>query len=160
MSNAKLKGPRYLEKMLPEAKQRSNGSRTPFNSIRITALLKVLRASKLGVELFNIKDEDVVDDYNCLKAFARRIRQNLFLKQPELRGISWSKLGQEHPSIQKTLSLELENRAYENGIYIHNCVEMWGADRLLSESFRGAGKAKKAPQASAYSYNSGSEDSW
>jgi hypothetical protein len=139
MVNSNLRGERFIKKVLPLAKAtNSRNSSTPSNIARIKAMLKVLIGRQENVRVENIIDEQVEDDYKSLKTSARGIYRAFVADHPNSKGLSWSKLGQVNPTVKNQLILNLEKKAYDSGINIHFCEDMWAADRLLFEAFRGS----------------------
>ena len=143
MVNANLRGNRFIPKHLPV--HNYSGKGTPSNTLKIKAMLKMLKAFKeVGVEVESITDEDIQGEYDVLKKFACKIRQAMLSERQDLQGITWLKLGEKEPSIKKQLTLDLEKLAFNKGIAIYACEDMWAADRLLFESFRGSTERKKS----------------
>lgn len=134
-----MSGDRFIEKILPEARQGYDG-RTPSIPRRIHALLSYLKRIDERNDNQSIRRKDNDNLYHCLKVFARRIRRSLFDSRHDLHGMSWKQFGEKHLSLRKQLCLELEKTARDEGINLHLCVEMWDADRLLFEAFRGFSK--------------------
>lgn len=156
MVDADMSGVRFIEKVLPESRQGYDGRAPPIPR-RIHALLNYLKRIDQRNDNQSISRKDNENLYHCLKVFARRIRRSLFDSRHDLRGVSWKQLGEKHLSLQKQLCLELEKTARDEGIDLHLCVEMWGADRLLFEAFRGYGKKDDDTNKSNDNIQTGSE---
>ena len=159
MINANLRGNRFISKNIKVTDHFANGP--PSNTLKIKATLKMLRSLKeIGVEAESLTDDDIQGDYDILKRLACKIRQELMLERQDLRGLSWLKLGEKEPSLKKQLGLNLEKLAFDRGISIHVCEDMWVADRLLFESFRGSmDRKKKTGGKKSLSSNSDNSDS-
>lgn len=135
MVNANMRGTRYIEKVMEEARSGIRKKSTPSNSVRILALLKHLYNLN-PMHTKSAEEETISDQYNTLKASARRLRQKLYFDHPDMKGFSWNQVGKKYPSIKSKLTLELERIALGHGVNLHHCQEMWAADRLLFEAFR------------------------
>ncbi|KAL0582409.1 hypothetical protein ABG067_007742 [Albugo candida] len=136
IANANMRGDRFIVKV-PQGARKTNSTATPSNKDRIKAMLKVLRSVEEGIELGSINDEDIAEKYKTLKVLASRVHGDFVLNNTNLKGFSWYKLGENHPSLKNNLMMQLEGKAFQSKINLHYCVEMWGADRLLFEAFRG-----------------------
>lgn len=134
-----MRGERFIPKVLPQARRAaSNNKATPSNPIRIKAMLKLLESIEKKTTIDDVSDEDIADQYRNLKVLACRIHSSFVFNHQHLKDLSWHKLGEEHPSLQNKLKLDLEGKAFQSGVDIQYCVEMWAADRLLFEAFRGS----------------------
>lgn len=144
MMNANSRGDRFIEKVVPLAKSINNKiSGTPNNTIRIKALLQTLKGMENNVAAETITNDEIQSDYSSLKSSARRLHQNFVQQHPQLKDVSWDELGNLNPTIKSSLMLELEKKAFDAGVDIHLCKDMWAADRLLFEAFRGSKRSKK-----------------
>ena len=157
MINANMRSTRYIDKVMQEA--RSDKKQTPSNLARILALLRYLYSlNPTHTNDMSAVEETITDQYDMLKATARRLRQKLYFDNPEMKGLSWRKLGSLYPSVKTRLTLELEGVAFGHGIYLHHCLGMWGADRLLFEAFRSSIKSRVGNGSSNNSSSSGSNN--
>lgn len=144
MMNANSRGDRFIEKVVPLAKSTNNKtSGTPNNTIGIKALLKTLKGMEDNVAAETVTNDEVQSTYSTLKSSARRLHQNFVQQHPQLKNASWDELGNLNPTIKSSLMLELEKKAFDAGVNIHLCKDMWAADRLLFEAFRGSKRSKK-----------------
>lgn len=150
MVNANLRGERFIKKVLPLALAiDTKNSGTPSNIARIKAMLKTLKGCEEGVGPEEIMDDEIQANYDFLKQLARRIHQAFAMDCPELNHLSWSKLGQGHPTIKSQLILDLEKKAFDANIKIHHCEDMWAADRLLFDAFRASRISSRSTTVSA-----------
>lgn len=144
MMNANSRGDRFIEKVVPLAKSTNNKiSGTPNNTIRIKALLKTLRGMENNVAPETVTNDEIQSAYSGLKSSARRLHQNFVEQHPQLKNASWDELGNLNPTIKSSLMLDLEKKAFDTGVNIHLCKDMWAADRLLFEAFRGCKRSKR-----------------
>ena len=82
-----MKDTRYINKVMQEA--RSDKKETPSNLARILALLRYLYSlNPTHTNVMSTVEETITDQYDMLKANARRLRQKLYFDNPEMKGSS------------------------------------------------------------------------
>lgn len=111
------------------------GMQWPTNAMKLTAFLRFV--ARMENPVFD--DGAIESNYNCLKKSALQVRKELEEKYPRFRDSSWKKVDE---AVRKTYTLLLEKRVVDKyRLPLDRCVDSWAADRLMFESFRGAGKS-------------------
>lgn len=133
-----MRGTRYKDKMMKKAGS-GKKQRTPSNLTRILVLLRYLyNLNPANANTMSAKEEATSDQYDTLKAMVRCLRQKLYFDHPEIKGLSWHKVGGKYSSIKRRITLELEGIAFHRGINLHLWLDMWGpTDCCLRHFFAG-----------------------